>query len=125
MGEIFISGLFQAIISAIASGAALMIISRSLDKNNEDTKKAHSAEKELLDIKLQNLENKITSMETKFTSMEQKHVHLTEAFYEVKEKVVLMIQRQEEFKLRLFEVITTVEKLKGVDTNFGKVIVKK
>jgi len=116
--ELFISGVFQALISGIASGAVLLIITKSMEKNNDIIKKAHAAEKELLDNKLQNMEDKINSME-------EKHMALTEAFYGVKEKVILMVQKQEEFKLRLFELIQTVEKLKMPDQDFGRVIVKK
>lgn len=126
MGELAISGLFQALISAIASGAVLMLIQGKLDKNKEDTKKAHEAEKELLNNKLQNLEDQIDGMKVSFSSMELKHVALTEAFHEVKEKVSVMITRQEEFKVRLFELVNAVEKIKeNSDKNFGKVIIKK
>jgi len=115
--ELFISGVFQALISGIASGAVLLIITKAMEKNYDDVKKAHNAEKELLEIKLQNMEDKINSIE-------EKHISLTEAFYGVKEKVIVMIQKQEEFKLRLFELIQTVEQLKMPDQNFGKVIRK-
>jgi len=115
MGELFISGLFQAIISAIASGAALLIISRSLDKNNEDTKKAYTAEKELLDNRFNNMKENLNSMEDKFLLLATKHEELTEAFYQVKEKVVLLVQRQDEFKIRLFELIQAIEKKENKD----------
>jgi len=124
--DLFISGLFQALISAIASGAVLMLIQGKLDRNRDDTKKAHDTEKELLNNKLKHLEDKIDSMESRFAFMEQKHGFLTDALHEVKDKVLVVITRQDEFKLRLFELINSVEKIKeNSDKNFGKVIVKK
>lgn len=120
--DLFISGLFQALISGIASGGVLLLISQSLKKNNDEVKKTHFAEKELLDEKLAHLYEKINLMEEKVVAMDNKYSILTSALYEVKEKVVLMAQKQDEFKLRLFELIQTVEKLKL--SEYGRVIKK-
>lgn len=115
--ELFISGLFQALISGITSGAVLLVLTNILQKNNDETKKLHETEKELLNTKLQNMEDKINSMETK-------HFSLMEEFHQLKDKVLAMYHKQEEFKVRLFELISAVEKLKMPDQDFGKVIRK-
>lgn len=112
MMEVWIAGVIQACIS----GAIVLFLTKTVEKSNETTQRANEAEKRII-------QNDLNSMGEKFSSMEHKQQELTNAFYALKEKVVLVAQKQDDAQGRMHELIKAVEGIK-INENHGRVIRK-
>lgn len=96
----------------------MLWVTKSVEKSNAESARATEAEKRLIQYEL-------SEMTKKFNSMELKHEALTQAFHSLKERVIAMAQKQDDFQVRLIELMQNLEKFKNhADTNAGKVIKK-
>lgn len=103
--DLWIAGLIQASIS----GVVLLFLTKSLEKVSETSKRAAEAEKTII-------QNDLDLLGGKLTSLEGKQGELTRAFYSLKEKVVIIAQKQDDYHTRIHELIDAVDDLK---TNYG------
>lgn len=110
--EVLVSGFIQAILS----GAILLFLTKAVEKNSKDAQRATEAEKKII-------EREISEMTIRLTSFEQKHDSLVVAFQSLREKVILMVQKQDDFQTRLFELIKSVENFK-THSDHGRVLKK-
>lgn len=110
--EIFITGVVQAAVS----GVILLIITKTVEKNNSASQRAVEAEKRLITKEL-------SDMMLKVTSLEQKQDALVSAFQALKEKVILMSQKQDDMYQRLYDLTHSVDKIKDTES-YGRVLKK-